>query len=169
MKRLLWVIAIGFAAVTLMLASVFWRGPRMYRQASLRTWASAVPLPPSNSVPFDAVVTRAPSAAEAGALVNPVPDTDDARERGRVYYAYYCLACHGVTGDGEGPVGESYMPVPTDLRTAVPRIPTDGELLRRMLTGVGHEPVLERVVRPEHRWYLVRYLRHLGLPPSGVP
>jgi hypothetical protein len=36
------------------------------------------------------------------------------------------------------------------------------ELLDRMLAGVGHQPVLPRVVWPEHRFALVRYVQHLS-------
>ena len=169
MNKVRWLIIGGLGAVALMLGSVFWFGPRMYRQPNLRTYAAAVPLPPSNSVPVATAWAPAPTAAEAAALVNPAPDTDASRQRGRIYYEYYCLACHGAACDGKGPVGESYMPAPADLRAAVPRIVPDGELLRRMLTGVGHSPVLERVVRPEHRWELVRYLRGTNSSPTNAP
>jgi hypothetical protein len=37
-------------------------------------------------------------------------------------------------------------------------------LLRMMLTGAGHEPVLGYTVLPEHRWYLVLFLRSLATP-----
>jgi hypothetical protein len=40
----------------------------------------------------------------------------------------------------------------------------DGELFAAMLLGVGHEPVMERIVQPAHRWYLVLYMRALGRP-----
>ena len=32
-------------------------------------------------------------------------------------------------------------------------------IIRAMLAGTGHEPVLNRVVLPDHRWYLVLYTR----------
>ena len=88
-------------------------------------------------------------------------DTAADRARGKVYYDYYCVFCHGDKGDGNGPVGESYVPVPADLRAAKIQAYADGELLRAMLVGTGHEPVLGRVVHPEHRWYLVLYVRSM--------
>ena len=63
---------------------------------------------------------------------------------------------------GNGPVGESYFPAPADLRTGKVSHYSDGRLLRAMLTGIGHEPVLERVVPPRHRWCLVLYVRSLA-------
>jgi len=73
-----------------------------------------------------------------------------------------CLACHGEDGHGDGPVGDSYMPVPADLHRESVRRMADGELLLAMLTGTGHAPVLERVVNPDHRWYLVTFTRWLA-------
>jgi len=39
---------------------------------------------------------------------------------------------------------------------------SDGEILYAMLTGTGHEPVLQRVVPPPYRWYLVLYVRQFN-------
>jgi mono/diheme cytochrome c family protein len=102
-----------------------------------------------------------PLAAEAAQLKNPLQTSPDNLTRARVYYQYYCVFCHGDSGAGDGPVGQSYTPQPADLRS--PKIAgyRDGEMLRAMLSGVGHEPVLERVVPPEHHWYLVLLLRSL--------
>jgi len=83
------------------------------------------------------------------------------RARGRIYYDYYCVFCHGTDGRGNGPVGQSYMPKPSDLTDPSVQRQSDGELLRKSLTGTGHEPVLARVIPPEHRWYLVSYVRSL--------
>lgn len=87
------------------------------------------------------------------------------RDRGKVYYNYYCVFCHGENGQDDGPVGYSYMPGPTDLHA--PRIVemTDGDLMRAMLLGIGHEPVLSRIVHPDHRWYLLSHVRELGKTP----
>ena len=169
MRKLYGLLLIGLTAFALMLTFVFLTGPRMLVQPNLRTFRAPAALPPSNSVPVQVAAEPLPTADEARTLTNPVPDTAGNRRRGRVYYEYYCLACHGTAGDGAGPVGESYVPVPADLRVRVPQIPGDGELLRRMLTGTGHAPVLERVIAPEERWYLVRYVRQFGAPPSPPP
>lgn len=109
---------------------------------------------------------RLPSEETAKSLANPVPMDEAAIVRGKTYYEYYCVFCHGDKGDGHGPVGQSYIPTPTDLR--IPKIQgySDGQIFRTMLIGAGHEPVLEKVVLPEHRWYLVSYVRRLGSAPS---
>ena len=169
MRKLMWLLVFGLCVFVALMTYVFVTGPRMYVQSHFRTLDAAMPGAPSNSVPLAVSWVPPPSAAQAAALTNPVADTAENRQRGGVYYEYYCLACHGAAGDGAGPVGRSYVPAPADLRAAVPTVRTDGELVRRMLTGVGHEPVLERVVHDEYRWYLVRYLRGLRAPPEPAP
>ena len=147
---------------------VLYEGPRMRMQPNLRAYQAEVPPMPGGAVPTGtpdvAPNGRAPAAEEALGMANPVPASGDSVARGKVYYQYYCVFCHGDSGDGNGPVGQSYVPKPTDLRT--PKISgySDGQLLRAMLAGVGHEPVLEKVVPPEHRWPLVNYVRTLAPP-----
>jgi hypothetical protein len=141
--------------------TVLYEGPRMKVQHHIREFQMSLPDLPPGSHPVLAL-PRLPTTAQAARLRNPLPV--DARNlmAARVYYTYYCVFCHGDSGAGDGPVGQSYQPRPADLRTG--KVPgfRDGELLRAMLTGVGHAPVLERVVPPEHRWYLVLYLRSLA-------
>jgi cytochrome c1 len=137
---------------------VLYKGPRMTVQHHFREYQMNLPPPVAGSV---TVRRPDPSAAEAVQLTPPLQASGANLARGKVYYQYYCVFCHGDTGAGNGPVGQSYTPVPTDLRTAKIAGYSDKDLLRTMLTGVGHEPVLERVVPTEHRWYLVLFVRSL--------
>ncbi|HBG05670.1 MAG: cytochrome C [Geobacteraceae bacterium GWC2_58_44] len=146
----------------LLLAAIFgyvlYNGPRMTVQHHFREFQKEMPPRVVGTV---TVRRPDPSAAESAALKNPLPSSIVNLNRGKVYYQYYCVFCHGDTGAGNGPVGQSYIPVPADLRTEKITRYGDGDLLRSMLTGVGHEPVLERVVPQEHRWYLVLFVRSL--------
>ena len=159
-KRLiiLFVAIIIFISVVLYL---MFSGPRMKVQAHIRAYEMPMPLPPALIVPVGGAPSL-PTPAEAAALTNPLPETAADRARGKVYYEYYCIFCHGETGRGDGPVGLSYVPAPTDLQSPAVQSASDGELLRKMLLGTGHEPVLERIVPPQHRWYLVLYVRSLA-------
>jgi mono/diheme cytochrome c family protein len=139
-------------------------GPRMTVQPSVRAFERLAPLPPEGIVPAGA---PEPPPLPDDSAKNPLEDTPANRARGAVYYQYYCTFCHGQQGDGHGPVGESYVPVPTDLRQPQVQAMSDGHLVRAMLTGTGHEPVLERVVPEQHRWYLVLYVRALGAKPPA--
>ena len=142
---------------------VLYKGPRMTVQHHIREFQMITPGRAAGTatvVPPD----RLPPAAAGDALKNPLPANADSLARARIYYQYYCVFCHGDSGAGDGPVGQSYVPRPADLRSEKIASYSDGELLRAMLTGIGHEPVLERVVAPEHRWYLVLLVRSLKKP-----
>lgn len=136
-------------------------GPHMYEQAHIQAFQTPMTPPPPGTATVQAPVTL-PSASEAVGLTNPLSSDATNVMRGKIYYGYYCQACHGPDGAGDGPVGQSYVPRPKDLRTDHVRGLSDGELLRAMLTGIGHDPVLQRVVPPEHRWPLELYVRQLG-------
>lgn len=147
------------AAMTAMY--LMFSGPRMREQPKLVPYRAAIAPLPDGVVPLVDYYQPAPAAAEVAGLANPIEPNSANLERGRVYYGYYCGFCHGKDGDGEGPVGQSYMPRPTDLRTAKVRSMTDGELCRAMLVGTGHEPVLEYTVDANKRWYIVLHIRQL--------
>jgi hypothetical protein len=157
------------AAVALM------TGPYMVEQPSVRPYEARMPMPPAGTVPVKPPPAL-PTAEQARELRNPILPTEQNVARGKVYYQYYCVFCHAANGDGNAAVGQSLVPVPTDLRSPKVQAYSDGELLRAMLTGPGHKPfapyagpvpVLEYTVLPEHRWYLVLFVRSLA--PSPTP
>lgn len=145
---------------------ILYKGPRMTVQHHFREFQQVTPPPAPGTVSVTAVSERVPAAAEAAGMRNPTPLNARSLARGQVYYRYYCVFCHGDGGAGDGPVGNSYTPKPADLR--LPKVAGygDGALLRAMLTGIGHQPVLERVVPKEHRWPLVLYVRSLATSPT---
>ena len=162
MKRSTAAILVAMVAAGAVAVYLMFTGPRMYDQPHIRTGRAHMPPTPEGAVPVKDPIAAMPTTREAEALVKGLAATRENVDRGRVYYGYYCVACHGDAGDGRGPVGGSYIPTPADLRSAKVQAKSDGELYRAMLTGEGHAPVLERVVPPEHRPYLVLYVRSLG-------
>jgi mono/diheme cytochrome c family protein len=156
-----YMIALGVAVALVgggVVALVYFTGPRMWVQPNVRPFQAPAPPLPEGVVPMR-TAPALPTEQEAAGLASAVPVTKDTVAAGAVYYEYYCVFCHGQYGDGNGPVGESYAPKPADLREQKYAAYSDGQLLRGMLLGTGHEPVLERVVLPEHRWPLVHYTR----------
>ena len=165
-------VLVMFVLLTAAIGYLFFMGnPRMRVQPLIKPYQAQMPLPPEGSVSIEPAYEPLPTTRQTEKLVNPLAATPENIAAGRTYYGYYCQACHGENADGQGPVGESYLPVPINLRSA--RVPgmSDGQLLRGMLTGPGHSPlradpqeqrpVLEYVVLPEYRWYLVLYVRSL--------
>lgn len=138
-------------------------GPRMYVTPHIRAYQAAMPQTPPGAVPVHSPLPGPLPTTQQSLDITTRPATHEDLTNGKAYYEYYaCLACHGPEGDGRGPVGESYVPPPADLRLPKYQAYSDGLLLRAMLTGPGHEPVLERTVLAAHRWPLVHYVRTLG-------
>ena len=87
-----------------------------------------------------------------------------------------------ITGDGNGPVGQSFVPHPADLRAPELHDLGDADLLDLIFTASGHEPaawprsrvegqaarpnVLRYTVLPEHYRYLTLYIRSLSAAGS---
>ena len=156
-------------AAALVVGYLLFTGPRMQYQQKIGPYQAAFPPSPKGSVPVRNPVPAMPTTREAQLLVSAVQPTAKNLSAGRVYYGYYCVFCHGSAGDGRGPVGESFIPEPADLRSAKVQALSDGELLRAMLTGPGHEPVLARVVPEASRPYLVLYVRQFAPSPESRP
>ncbi len=136
--------------------------PRMRDQPKATPFQAVLPAAPEMTVAVAEAPSLVPSPAMASGLRNPLPDTEQTRQTGRVYYGYYCVFCHGEDGRGDGPVGRSYVPAPTDLTAPSVQTLSDGALYRAMLTGTGHAPVLGYVVDPNAPWYIARYVRTLS-------
>jgi mono/diheme cytochrome c family protein len=134
-------------------------GPRMYDQRNIPAYAAKMPLAPEGTVPVSPTAPQTPKLADIPA-VNPVAMTAEDVARGKTYYEYYCAFCHGDDGSGTGPVGQSYVPTPSDLRAEKIRKYSDRQLHYSMLNGI-HAPVMGYTVLPEHRWHIVTYVRSL--------
>lgn len=133
-------------------------GPHMKIQPSVKPYKQQMPAMPAGTVPVQGRSDTF-TAAQAKLTANPLKATSANLDAGKIYYGYYCLMCHGTDGRGNGPVGQSYIPKPADLTSSATQGLSDAELYSRMLTGIGHSPVMEQTVLPEHRWPLVLYIR----------
>jgi len=149
-------VAVGGLVLYLMFS-----GPRMRLQPKILPFRAVLPALPDETVPVGPVETPSPAPGR-----NPLADTELVRRAGQAYYRSYCAFCHGADGRGAGPVGRSYVPVPTDLTTPAVGALSDEALYQGMLTGVGHAPVLGYVLDPDTPWYIIVYVRSLPGPPS---
>jgi hypothetical protein len=155
--RAMWV---GAGALAIAAVLIF-TGPRMEEQPNVRTYSRAMPLPPEGAVPRDGDEPAAPSRDEAAAVKLPEV-TAESLSNAATAWGYYCAFCHGAAGDGRGPVGESFVPAPADLRARRIREMSDAEVVYAMFHGTGHEPVLGHVVPVEHRPWVLLQVRRLG-------
>jgi cytochrome c553 len=145
MPGLILLIVIGIT-VTILLFT----GPRMRYQPSVRSFDKEMPLPPEDAVSFNHVKFDPRTVTFPAA-------TKENIEKGKTYYTYYCIFCHGADGKGNGEVGKSYIPKPTELKN-VAGIAHD-QLYYLSFTGIGHSPVLERVVPYQHRAFILMFIQ----------
>ncbi|HEX2220395.1 MAG TPA: cytochrome c [Gemmatimonadales bacterium] len=96
--------------------------------------------------------------APAGPEVPELPREVEAA--GDSLYQNFCTVCHGVTGDGKGPVGNR-VGAPS-LLTGRARSYSDGYLYSIIRYGRGVMPRYgDKVYRPADRWAIVTHLRKL--------
>jgi mono/diheme cytochrome c family protein len=82
-------------------------------------------------------------------------------------YQANCVACHGESGKGDGPVGLTLRPPPADLtQHAVPGVHTDGQLFEWIGQGYPGSvmPGFEGRLTEEERWHIVNFMRTLAPP-----
>ncbi|MBI5441816.1 MAG: hypothetical protein HY900_11475 [Deltaproteobacteria bacterium] len=141
---------------------------RMKDDDALDTYQSEFPAAPKGTVPVGGGV-EVLRTADAAKLVNPVPASPEAVEQGRRAYAYFCIPCHGPLLDGNGTVGQSFAPLPTDLRSRLVQDQPDGKLFRKISLGYARHPPLAETVAERDRWAILRDLRALGPREQGRP
>jgi mono/diheme cytochrome c family protein len=85
-----------------------------------------------------------------------------ARAEGDAIYKKQCAACHGDSGEGDGPAAGAFNPKPTDL-TDADRMSelTDDQLLTVLKDGKGAMPGFSAILKIEDLQALIEYLRTL--------
>jgi mono/diheme cytochrome c family protein len=88
-------------------------------------------------------------------------------EAGRSQYLLYCAQCHGKHHDGNGPVGQSFHPLPTDLRSKEVQALPAGVVFKEISYGIqkpdARQPALATTITVLDRWRIVTYVKSLGL------
>ena len=104
--------------------------------------------------------------ASAGAnLISPLNSTEPSViARGRAVYLTYCAQCHGYKYDGNGTVGQSFQPLPTDLRSPQVQSKVNGKLFKSVSYGVpgGRQPALDTTITIDDRWHVIAFVKSLG-------
>jgi mono/diheme cytochrome c family protein len=93
---------------------------------------------------------------------NPVAVNESSLAAGQKIYLKRCLACHGKTGNGDGPDAVDLGIHPAKLSDAVVREETDGELFWKITVGKKPMPNYGTRLSPTDRWNVINYLRTLA-------
>ena len=137
---------------------------RMKEDEALRTYERALPEMPKGTVPKAGGQQVLPEA-NPSTLVNPLPPGPESIARGAQAYQYYCVQCHGPNGDGKGTVGQSFAPLPTNLKGRPVQEQTDGDLFYRISFGFNRHPPLFYTAPEEDRWAVIHFMRSLAAQP----
>lgn len=145
-----------------MLESDAWES---YDPDPTREVAAPAPLPPEGTVAMGARAfpygTGEAEAQRAGIeLRNPSTASAETIARGRVVYERVCFVCHGVGGDGDGPV-IGLFPNPPSLHAEHARQLPDGRIFHIITRGQGVMPSHALQVLPADRWRVILYVRQL--------
>ena len=103
------------------------------------------------------------------ALLQPPVDlaAADLIKAGGTGYGRYCIQCHGRHFDGLGTVGQSFFPLPGDLRSAKVQSLAVGQLFHEISYGIpgGRQPALATTIGVDERWQIIGFVKSLGLRP----
>ena len=134
---------------------------RMREDEAVQTFKARLPVMSAVAIPSTGGI-EVLRHADPNGLKNPVPNTPESVAEGKQRYFYYCVQCHGPAADGNGTVGQSFAPLPSNLRSLEVQQQSDGLLFARISLGYLRHPPLWYTVAEEHRWALVNYIRSLG-------
>jgi mono/diheme cytochrome c family protein len=140
---------------------------RMWETPAVKPHEDAIPIMDRNTVPVD-----------GGELFHRQTDPDavqspfelsqpDLITAGRTGYGRYCIHCHGKYHDGQGTVGQSFAPLPGDLRSEKVQTMPVGRLFHEISYGRpgGRQPALASTIAVDERWKIIGFIKSLGVRP----
>lgn len=139
---------------------------RMWETPGIKPHEEPLLIMEQGTVPFTGTSEAILRATPDLAALAPPAEMSDAGwiAAGKTGYATYCVQCHGKHLDGMGTVGQSFEPLPTNLRSSQVQEQAAGELffiVSYSLPGLRH-PGLATTISENERWQIVAYLQSLG-------
>jgi mono/diheme cytochrome c family protein len=129
-------------------------------QPSYRPMENPLP-PPERSIPIEGAVYIPNSQVLPE---NPIKADDASLTRGKELFAINCQMCHGVTGDGNGPIAAFLTKFkPANLTSPLIKAFPDGQIFMTITNGVPDRmPPLNENLTVSERWDVVNYVRTLS-------
>jgi mono/diheme cytochrome c family protein len=138
---------------------------RMWETPAIKAYENPLPVMDERTVPLDGgeLVYR---LADPLQLQSPVDlSAAEAIKAGQTGYVRYCIQCHGKHHDGNATVGQSFAPLPGDLRSAKIQSQPVGQLFHEISYGIpgGRQPALASTIAADVRWQIIGYVKSLGI------
>lgn len=93
---------------------------------------------------------------------NPIPADDRSISAGQKVYLKRCAACHGKTGNGNGPDAVDLGLDPAKFSDRTLREQSDGALFWKITIGKKPMPGYGSRLSPTDRWNVINFLRTLS-------
>ena len=129
-------------------------------------------VPPAGTIPVGFVKFDYPKSNEGYEQAslevhNPLPQTKENFEEGKVLFMHFCSPCHGQTGEGDGLVVQHGFPPPPSYskgqssRGGAMKDLTDGKIYHTITYGVNVMGSYASQLSPDERWKVIMYVHHL--------
>jgi mono/diheme cytochrome c family protein len=165
--------ALPIVALAFLAAGCEWVNP-MLQQPKVKPYRKSVFYPDQIAMRAPPAGTHPASPAGEAAVVTgrnadgtpvariPVSLSPEMLELGRKRYDVFCAVCHGVLGDGQGPVARNMSIRPPPSLLANWERP-DGFFFTAITDGYGYMPSYRPWLGTDERWAVVAYVRALQL------
>lgn len=153
-----WIIALLLIAAVHALSACNYS--RMRDDEAVQAYNQPFPKMPKQTIPVDSGIWVEREAVP-GDLVNSAPPTPETVALGAERYSFYCIQCHGPRLDGNGTVGQSFSPLPANLKAPPVQEQTDGDLFYKIRFGFSRHPALYATMTDQETWAVIRYMRTL--------
>ena len=127
---------------------------------AVQAYNEEFPQMPKKTIPVDGGVW-VEREANPMELVDPLAGTSKIVAWGWERYHFYCVQCHGPMLDGNGTVGQSFAPLPANLKSSQVQDKSDGEIFYEIRFGFNRHPPLYATLTQDETWAIVRYVRSM--------
>jgi mono/diheme cytochrome c family protein len=169
MKKILFVVIVAVAALVVYELLMYYDNNfpigRMRETPALKPYEKPLLLMEAGVVPFKGgeAIYR---AMDGKKIKSPLQmDDNSIIAQGKQGYSTYCAQCHGNHHDGKGTVGQSFAPLPGDLRSKKVQTMSQGVVFKEISYGIpkGRQPALATTITVEDRWKIIAYIKSLGI------
>ena len=114
----------------------------------------------SISVPTIIIAHSWKAPKEASERQNPAPKDQESIERGKALYRQYCASCHGINGQGDGPLAKNLTPKPAELVERAAHH-SDGDFAWKITNGRGAMPGFKDQLSENQIWDVTNFIKSL--------